>query len=100
MTFGEKLKQLRISRNKTQTNVANAVGISRQRISFYEIGVNIPNIEILYRLCEYFNVSADYMLGLPNDADAVIQAAVRAERENIYHEMLESLMKWRQHNEI
>ena len=62
-TFSERLFELRRQRDLTQLDLANYIGLNKQTISQYERGVRRPDIETLSSLCDYFNVSTDYMLG-------------------------------------
>ena len=41
MTFGEKLQYLRKERNWTQEQLADRIGISRQSLSKWELGVSL-----------------------------------------------------------
>lgn len=61
--FVTRLRDLMKSAKATQQDVAAAVGTTRQAISQYADGSVQPNIEKLYKIAEYFNVSADYLLG-------------------------------------
>lgn len=65
-TLGERLKYLRGKR--TQEEVAKAIGLSRARYSHYENNRVEPDITILSKLSDYYNVSVDYLLGRPTDA--------------------------------
>lgn len=47
----------------TQAQLAEKIGTTRQAISQYMDGSVQPNIEKLYKISNYFNVSTDYMLG-------------------------------------
>lgn len=64
MSFGRRLKELRTEKRESQKNVARKIGISVNAISQYESNARFPNEEILKRLCEYYNISSDYLLGL------------------------------------
>lgn len=64
-TFSYRLAEL--MGQMTQQEVARATNISQQSISRYLSGQNTPDLEKLVRLCRFFGVSADYMLGLEND---------------------------------
>lgn len=61
--FATRLKALREKKGMSQTELANEIGISRGSISFYENGERTADIEILNKLCDYFRVSADYLIG-------------------------------------
>ena len=62
--FATRLRELMKNAKATQQDVAAAVGTTRQAISQYADGSVQPNIEKLYKIAEYFTVSADYLLGL------------------------------------
>ena len=62
--MNERLKQLRIEKGVTQKEVAAAIGVTFSAYAHYEQGIREPSNQILISLCKYFNVSADYLLGL------------------------------------
>lgn len=62
--FATRLRELMKTCDVTQQDVATAIGTTRQAISQYADGLVQPNIEKLYRMAEYFKVSADYLLGI------------------------------------
>lgn len=59
----ERLKELRIARELSQKDVATQLGVSTRAYSHYEIGDRDPSIELLKTLCDFFDVSADYLIG-------------------------------------
>lgn len=61
--FSERLKKLRSERNMSQAQLADAIGVSRGSISFYENGDRLPDIEVFYRLVRFFQTTADYLAG-------------------------------------
>lgn len=60
----DKLKQLRRQKGVTQKDVAEAIGVTLSAYSNYEQGIREPNNQILINLCKYYDVSADYLLGI------------------------------------
>ncbi len=62
--FCERLKNLRKEKGLSQPQLAKEIGVSKGMISFWENGINEPTITYLIRLCNYFEVSADFLLGL------------------------------------
>lgn len=64
MSFGSRLKKLRTEKNFSQKQVASDMGISITTISQYESDSRFPNKEMLKRLCKYYQISSDYLLGL------------------------------------
>lgn len=65
MEYYEKLKEIRIDRDIKQKELANYIGTTVQQISAYELGINEMSATRLKKICEYYGVSADYILGLP-----------------------------------
>lgn len=61
--FGEKLTELRTEKNLSQMQLAGAVDISQSAIARYELNKTEPRISELKKICDYFDVSADYMIG-------------------------------------
>lgn len=57
---GEKLKELRLQRNKTQQQLADDLGISDTYIRVIEKGQKIPSLKVLETLSKYFNVPVSY----------------------------------------
>ena len=51
--MGEKIRELRIEKKMTQEQLANRT--------------KYPSLEVLVNICQIFNVSADYLLGLSDD---------------------------------
>lgn len=53
-----------LGRKVSQKELADAVGVSRQVISQYCIGETSPNVERLYDIAKFFDVSSDFLIGL------------------------------------
>ena len=60
--FSEKLKYLRLKENLSQSQLAKKVGITRQALSKYELGISEPNLYTLVKLADYFNCSLDSLV--------------------------------------
>lgn len=58
------LRDLREDNDKTQQDIAEILGTSQTMYARYERGANELPIHHLITLCQYYNVSADYILGL------------------------------------
>ena len=65
--FSGRLKALRNQAKLTQKQLAETTGTSERGIQNYEGGVRLVDTRTLYKLCIYFNVSADYLLGLTDE---------------------------------
>lgn len=63
-TFAEKLKELREKKKLSQYEVATKLDIKRERYNTWEQGSALPRMDLLPRICSFYNVSADYLLGI------------------------------------
>ena len=67
-TIGARLKGLRADAGLTQRQVADDLGIPVSTYSNYENDNRYPAPDMLERICEFFRVSSDYLLGYdPNN---------------------------------
>ena len=67
MKFKERFNEVLKTSGKSQVDIANAIGVSKQCVSDYKSGKSVPSIETLFALCTFLDVSADYLLGINND---------------------------------
>lgn len=63
MTFYEKLYSLRTSRGLTQQGLADELGISLRAYRYYEQGEREPQLSVLIRMADYFELSLDELAG-------------------------------------
>jgi transcriptional regulator with XRE-family HTH domain len=61
-----RLKELRISRNLSQKDIAKYINKTTQSYSLYERGERDPDSATLIKLADFFDVSVDYLLGRTN----------------------------------
>ena len=80
-----RIKDLRAERNMRQEELAALLSVRRQSISRYETGQNDLDTATIRRLCEIFDCTADYLLGLSSrrekllsDEDATLLEAYHA----------------------
>lgn len=67
-TIGKRLHDLRKYRNLSLQELSDLTGISRSNLNRYERDISKPTSEYLKILCEFYKVSADYLLfGLASD---------------------------------
>lgn len=57
------IRDLRVDADKTQQEIADVLQTSQTMYARYERGANELPIHHLLKLCEYYDVSADYILG-------------------------------------
>lgn len=63
MDFPSKLKYLRLSLNCTQAQMADLLGVTVRGYRNYELGAREPELSVLIKLADYFNVSLDELVG-------------------------------------
>ena len=63
LEFAERLKTLRREVDITQGKLADALGTTQRKISYWESGKIEPDLCDLWRLADFFDVSVDYLLG-------------------------------------
>ncbi len=62
--FHERIRELRIEKGLSQGDVAKQLGITRSAYANYEQGTREPSLDCLVSICKFFDVTADYLLGL------------------------------------
>lgn len=62
MSIGEKIYNLRKSKNMSQETLANMLNVSRQTISKWETGESNPDFDKIVPLCDFFGISTDELL--------------------------------------
>lgn len=64
MKYIKRIRDLREDNDKTQSEIAEILHTSQTMYARYERGANELPIRHLITLAEYYNVSADFILGL------------------------------------
>lgn len=67
MTVGERIEALIEDNDVTITELANYLGVSTKQVTRWKQETSEMGIFKLRSMCLYFNISADYILGLPRD---------------------------------
>ena len=62
MTTGEKIVEIRKSKNLSQENFAKMMSVSRQSVSKWESDICLPEIDKLVLICKTFNVQLNFLL--------------------------------------
>lgn len=81
MTLGQKLIALRKARGMTQEELSEAIGVTRQTISKWELDTSTPDLDYLCKLCDLFGVTADYLIRPEKERIEHIERAGRMEIE-------------------
>lgn len=62
--IGEQIKEARKAAGLTQAQLAEAIGVSRVQVTYYERGTQWPNVQRLVKICKTLGASADRILGI------------------------------------
>jgi len=87
--FSRSLALLRQERGVSQRQAAAALGISQALLSHYENGVREPGLNFVVKACDFYNVSADFLLGrtMSRDGTTILDADslydVSVEKDNV-----------------
>ena len=95
--FRERLKMLR--GNKRLQDVAQDLGISRVTLGYYESGERKPDIEILLRIANYYNVSCDYLLGLTETQSLDMNVREISHKIGLNEKSVEILCSYKSYND-
>ena len=89
--FSRSLSLLRQEKGISQRSAARDLGISQALLSHYENGIREPGLAFVVRACDYYSVSADFLLGrtLARDGTTILDADslydYSAEKDNVLH---------------
>jgi transcriptional regulator with XRE-family HTH domain len=89
--FSRSLSLLRQEKGISQRSAARDLGISQALLSHYENGIREPGLAFVSKACDYYNVSADFLLGrtLARDGTTILDADslydYSAEKDNVLH---------------
>jgi len=62
--FAQRLKELREEQGLTQSQLGAKTGISQAGIAKWETGDRSPSIDSIIALANFFNCTADYLIGI------------------------------------
>ncbi len=83
--LGNRMKELRIAKNFTQEQIADQIGVSRQKYARIENGANSVTLDILSKVAKVLGVTVGDITRVLDDAPAV---AYRAGAENVSSEKI------------
>lgn len=67
--ISDRIKMLRTNAKLTQEQFGEIFGIVKSTVSLYENGKSCPNDQIKLKICEYFDVPLDFLIGISNVAE-------------------------------
>lgn len=93
--FAQRLSELRNNKGFTQQTASDGIGISRARLNNYEQGIREPDIDTLRSIADYYQVSADYLLGITDSPNENVPSVARkfyyfdkGNRQAVWEQML------------
>lgn len=92
--LGKRIKELRVEKGITQSELSNYLGLTPKMISFYELEQRFPPQDIIIKLADYFNVSTDYLLGrseIRNPDKLLREYSLYHENQKEFEEYIRSL---------
>ena len=78
MTLGQKITNLRKARSMTQEELSEAIGVTRQTISKWELDTSTPDLDYLCKLCDLYGVTADYLIRPEKETVETVETAENA----------------------
>lgn len=81
--ISDRLKELRISHNLTQVQVAEELGLKSKTYSTYECGTREPSAMLIKQIALYYGVSSDYILERPdNESNSTLKTDISKNSSN------------------
>lgn len=91
--FSRILSLLRQEKGISQRKAAAALGISQALLSHYENGIREPGLHFVAKACDYYHVSADYLLGRTlNRNGAIIEAEELLDASEVKEDLKGSIL--------
>ena len=83
VNMGERIRELRKSKNVTQSEMSKRIGVSKAMISSYELEQRQPSYSVLIKIAFYLGVTTDYLLGVEREPSISVTGLNKKEREVI-----------------
>lgn len=71
--IAERIRILREKKSITQAELAKKLGVTRSGVNAWEMGISIPSTKYVVELSQFFEVSADYILGLSHTSSVSVE---------------------------
>lgn len=90
-----RIKELRESKHLSQQRLAIEMNVSQAMISKYELGQSEPDIQMIIKLANFFQVSTDYLLGFSDSKMYVAVINLTDDEKNILcnYKRMDSIQK-------
>jgi len=98
-----RLRELIEETGVSQTELAAAIGVTRQAVNSYTLGNTVPNSDVLLNISKFFDVSSDYLLGLSDVKSIDVTKKEVCEMTGLSDksiEILQNILKFRRRSYI
>ena len=77
LTLGDKIKKIRLSNNLKQSELAEILFVSEKTISSWENNRTIPDLNMIYKISDYFKKSFYYLINDNYDTDNINEIEIK-----------------------
>jgi len=81
MKLGQKITKIRKEKKLSQSDIAQAVGVSRDAISKYERGDIVPSVENAKKMADVLGISLDYLVSEDDVQEVIDNSMIQRVRE-------------------
>ena len=82
LTLGEKIKKIRISNNLKQSELGDMLFVSEKTISSWENNRTVPDLNMIYKISDYFKKSFYYLINDDYDTDNIEEIEIKLKVTN------------------
>lgn len=82
MSFGDRLRDLRVEKNMTQEDLSKKLNVSRATVGRYETNERFPDKDILKKIADIFDVSLDFLLGRTDNRSSFSKKQISLNKNN------------------
>lgn len=91
MNYGQRIKELREERGLSLMALSKAICVSDTAICKWENQLAEPKLSYIVRLADFFNCSADFLMGRSDDLGWVVQPCLLTPEDKQFLDILHSL---------
>ena len=93
LTLGEKIKKIRLSNNLRQSELADMLFVSEKTISSWENNRTIPDLNMIYKISDYFKKSFYYLINDDYDTDNINEIEIKLKVDDKEYNRILNLIK-------
>ena len=93
LTLGEKIKKIRLSNNLKQSELAEMLFVSEKTISSWENNRTIPDLNMIYKISDYFKKSFYYLINNDYNTDNINEIEIKLKVDEKEYNRILNLIK-------